>query len=92
VSAALGLPRHTRLVLSLTRLVCGCGWRAAMSERDQRRLAAGGRKFGHNQLTHTRRRLLKRGGKAREANPVECHRLRIAVKKMRYASEFLQTS
>jgi inorganic triphosphatase YgiF len=90
VSAALASPRHTRLVLSLTRWVCGCGWRASMSERDQRRLSAGGRKFGHKLLTNTRRRLLKRGGKARQANPEECHRLRIAVKKMRYATEFFQ--
>jgi len=90
VSAALGSQRYTRLVLSLTRWLCGCGWRESMSERDQRRLSAGGRKFGHDLLRNTRRRMLKRGDKARGANPEECHRLRIAVKKMRYATEFFQ--
>lgn len=91
VSAAVGSQRYTLLILAFTRWVHGCGWRETLSQRDQRRLSARGAEFGHHLLTNIRRRLLKRGGKVHEANPEVLHRLRIAVKKMRYATDFFQS-
>lgn len=90
-SNAVSSPRYTRLILCFTRCVQGCGWRDAMSPQDQNRLTARVTKFARNTLVHDQRRLLKRGRKLRRASPIARHRVRIAAKKTRYATEFFQS-
>ena len=88
---AVSSARHTRLVQSLTRWVQGCGWRACLSLQDQARLTARVAPFARKMLLSQQRRLLKRGGQLHGASPEARHRIRIAAKKTRYATEFLQS-
>lgn len=90
-SAAVSSSRYTRLILCFTRWVQGCGWRDAMSPQDQSHLTARVRKFARNMLVYDQRRLLKRGRKLHGASPKARHRVRIAAKKTRYATEFFQS-
>ena len=88
---AVASARHARLILTLTRWVLGCGWREAILMRDAPRLAAPLRAFARKMLAQRQRRLLGRGRHLRGAGPQARHRIRIAAKKMRYASEFFQS-
>ena len=88
---AVSSARHTRLVLSLTRWVHGCGWRDCLSLQDQTRLTAKVSPFARKMLLLHQRRLLKRGGQLQGASPEARHRIRIAAKKTRYATEFFES-
>ncbi len=90
-SAAVGSLRYTRFILCFTRWVQGCGWRDALSPQDQKRLTTRIGKFARNMLVRDQRRLLQRGKKLRGADPTARHRVRIAAKKTRYATEFFQS-
>ncbi len=90
-SAAVSSPRYTRLILSFTRWVQGCGWRDFMLPRNWKRLTARVTKFARNTLMHDQRRLHKRGRTLHGATPAVRHRVRIAAKKTRYATEFFQS-
>jgi CHAD domain-containing protein len=90
-AAAVSSPRYTRLILHFTCWVQGCGWRDAMARRDQKRLTAPLTRFAHAMLEQQQRRLLKRGGKLQGASAQTRHRVRIAAKKIRYATEFFQS-
>lgn len=90
-ASAVSSPRYTRLMLCFTRWVLGGGWNDAMSQKDQKRLTAPVTKFALNVMTHVQRRLLKRGRKLRGAKPKVRHRVRIAAKNTRYATEFFQS-
>jgi len=90
-SSAISSPRYTHLILSLARWVQGCGWRDAMSTQDQNHLTERGNKFARSRLAHEHSLLLKRGKKLDGASPKTRHRVRIAAKKMRYATEFFQS-
>jgi len=90
-SAAVGSPRYTRLILSFTRWVQGCGWRDAMLPQERSRLAARLTRFARDTLVHDQRRLLKRGKRLQGASPQARHKVRIAAKKTRYATEFFQS-
>lgn len=91
VSAAVNSQRYTRLVLRLSRWVLGCEWRDAMAPPERARLDEPVAKFGRRLLAKNQRRLLKRGGRLHHASPEARHLLRIAAKKMRYATEFFQS-
>ena len=91
VTALVNSERYARLMLSFTRWVTGRGWREGMSPEDLERLESPGATYGRDLLTHHQHRLLKHGGKLHAAEPKACHRLRIAAKKMRYATEFFQS-
>ena len=88
---AVSSARHTRLVLSLTRWVQGCGWRDSLSLQDQGRLTEPVGPFARKMLLEHQRRLLKRGRQLHGASPEARHRIRIAAKKSRYASDFFQS-
>jgi triphosphatase len=90
-AAAVSSQRYTRLVLDFTRLLQGWGWRDVMLLQDQGRLTAPVTKFARRILVHNHRRLLKRGKKLHGASPAARHRVRIAAKKIRYATEFFQS-
>lgn len=87
---AVATPRYTQLVLRLTRWVISCGWRETMSLPDWNRLAGPVKPFARDTLLDGQRRLHKRGRKLASAGAgaAERHRVRIAAKKARYASEF----
>ena len=89
-AAAVGSPRHTRLMLGITRWVQAMGW-----HQDQAAMAAAGNKlrqpvtkFARQTLKRDQRRLRSRADKLRAATPADRHRVRIAAKKTRYAAEF----
>ena len=88
---AVASARHARLILSLRRWVLGCGWRDAMLMQDGHRLAAPLGGFARKTLLQRQRRLFDRARQLRAASPETRHRLRIAAKKTRYASEFFQS-
>ncbi len=90
-AAAVKSSRYTRLMLCLTRWVHGYGWHVTMSPQEQTRLTAQVAKFARTMLMHHQRRLLKRGGQLQGASPEVRHRIRIAAKKIRYATEFFQS-
>ena len=90
-AAAVGSPRYTRLIQRLTGWVQACAWREAMAPQDQKRLTAPLMKFARNMLEQQQSRLLERGSKLRGASPQARHRVRIAAKKIRYATEFFQS-
>jgi len=78
---ALAHPRYTRLLLDLGE------WLATPPE------AAGGRPVGaHAQhaLAERHHRVRRRGRRIRKLPPPKLHRLRIAVKRLRYAVEFFE--
>jgi CHAD domain-containing protein len=77
-------------------LVCcswveGAGWRRALTEAQRGPLDSPIRRFADKTLVRDQERLLKRGNRLRGADPATRHRVRIAAKKTRYATEFFQT-
>lgn len=91
VAAAVGSSRYNLLILHFTDWVKDCNWRNTMAAQDRKRLTAPLMKFAHNMLEHQQRRLLRRGSKLPGASPQERHKVRIAAKKIRYATEFFQS-
>ena len=87
---AIDSPRYTRLMLGLARWIHTRGWREEQ-EGDSARDAALQRpveKFARNVLRKDHQRLRRRARKLAAATPRMRHRLRIAAKKSRYATEF----
>ncbi|GAC1406586.1 MAG: inorganic triphosphatase [Burkholderiaceae bacterium] len=87
-ATAVASPRYTRLVLELTCWVQSCGWRETMSSKAKKRLGVALKGFATVTLRHARRRLQKRGAGLAGASAAARHRVRIAAKKVRYATEF----
>jgi inorganic triphosphatase YgiF len=88
-ATAVGSPRYTRLMLSVTRWVHTMGWRAdATTEKAAKGLAQPVTKFARQILRRDQRRLRTRAKNLRAATPEARHRVRIAAKKTRYAAEF----
>lgn len=88
-SALLNSPRYSQLMLSLGGWLEGAGWRLS-PRTDRQRLDKPLAKFTEQTLLQTQKRLLKRGKRLKKANPDTRHRVRIAAKRLRYASEFFQ--
>ncbi len=78
----------TRFALSLERLTSGRGWRSAMAEDRLLELAEPVAAFAARSLDQLDRKLRKRGRHFRSLSPEARHALRIAMKHMRYATEF----
>ena len=89
VRAAIEAPTYTRYMLQLRRWIEAHDWRRATSEQAawlDRPLVD----FAAHVLGKRHRKALKRGQRFRELSAAARHRLRIALKKLRYATEFLQ--
>lgn len=84
-------PRYTKLMLVCCSWVEGAGWRRALTEAQRGPLDSPIRRFADKTLVRDQERLLKRGNRLRGADPATRHRVRIAAKKTRYATEFFQT-
>ena len=79
--AAVAAPRTTRLMLGLARWLLVVD---AQPDQQMKRLPS----YTRDMLEHHQRRLRQRGKQLEDGSVQARHRLRIAVKKMRYAIEF----
>ena len=82
VTALLAGPRIPILMLDLV------GWAEAGAWRKRRRAGRSVPEFAAERLDRAWRRVRKRGGIIAVLSPEDRHRLRIEVKKLRYAAEF----
>ncbi|MDX8123641.1 CYTH and CHAD domain-containing protein [Janthinobacterium sp. GMG2] len=80
--------RYTACMLGLQRWLQARAWRDSCSARQLRRLDARVSPFARATLRKDQRRLIKRGKRLLHATPQQRHRVRIAAKKTRYATEF----
>jgi triphosphatase len=80
--------RYNRFHLSLRRWI-GCrGWRNELENRSLAALLEPAPILAGRVLTRLHRKALKRGSRFRHLQPEARHKLRIALKKLRYATEF----
>ena len=80
--------RYTACMLGLQRWLQARAWRDSCSTGQLRRLDARISPFARASLRKNQRRLLQRGKHLLQAMPQQRHRVRIAAKKTRYATEF----
>ncbi|GAA4030462.1 CHAD domain-containing protein [Actimicrobium antarcticum] len=85
-SAAIGTARYTRLMLGLARWLFGI---AAVDEQTATPLHL--TFIVHDLLARNQERLARRSHQLRDGTPQARHRLRIAIKKLRYATEFFSS-
>lgn len=85
---AVASPRYTALLLGVQGWLHGCAWRANCTPRQLQHLDASVQDFARRTLRADQRHLIKRGKRLRQATPQQRHRVRIAAKKTRYATEF----
>ena len=90
-AAAIDSIRYARLWLMLGGWLQGAGWCVAPTPGQAAALAAPLARYGRQVLARSQKRLRRRGKRVRKADPRQCHRLRIAAKKARYATEFFQS-
>lgn len=87
-AVAVSSPRYTRLILALTRWLQASGWREDLSGKARKCLGRPLPRFAETVLAQRRQRLHKRARGLAGASAPTRHRLRIAAKKSRYATEF----
>ena len=85
---AVASTRYTALMLGLQRWLHGSDWRSSRTPRQLQRLDAGVQGFARRTLRADQHSLMKRGKRLLHATPQQRHRVRIAAKKARYATEF----
>jgi inorganic triphosphatase YgiF len=85
---AIRSPRHTDLVLRLSAWLDGRGWREGTDAEAMGALDAPVRALASRLLHKQRKRALKRGRKFETLSAAERHRVRIALKRVRYSVEF----
>lgn len=92
-AAAVGSVRYTRVLLMLSGWLLGARWRNAESTQPAASAVdASLGKFARKVLMRSQRRLLRRGARlTHDDAPGTRHRLRIAAKHIRYATEFFQS-
>jgi triphosphatase len=83
-------PRHTAVVLRLLRWFEGRGWRAPQAPAAEALTAPIGA-IAPDILDRRRRKVRQRSRRFARLTPHERHRLRIAVKELRYTVELLRT-
>jgi inorganic triphosphatase YgiF len=87
-AAALAAPRWSRLVLETAAWTARRAWRDQALSADSARLFLPGPLFVAPLLERRHRRAMRLGRRLAEASTEERHRLRIRLKKLRYAAEF----
>ncbi|MBC7686139.1 MAG: CHAD domain-containing protein [Bdellovibrionales bacterium] len=80
--------RFETLLGELAHWVERRSWRQGMSGKWRARLKLRVTGFADDIMEHTRQRLIKRGSKLKGADAATRHRMRIAAKRARYATEF----
>jgi triphosphatase len=86
--AAVSSDRYGKLVSSLEQWVEQRGWRDDIPAKGRLRLKLRVTDLASTILEQEQRRLLKRGSKLKDADATQRHRVRIAAKRTRYATEF----
>ena len=89
--AAIGAPSYTRFLLQLGRWIEAGGWREDATPKGAAWLDRPIVAFADRLLARRHRKALKLGRKFEDLTPPERHRLRIALKKLRYATEFFDS-
>jgi inorganic triphosphatase YgiF len=87
---ALADPRYTRFHLSLSSWIASRGWRNELGAQPLAVLLEPAPILAQRVLTRLHRKALKRGAHFARLVPEARHRLRIALKRLRYAAEFYQ--
>ena len=85
---AVASSRYTAWMLGVQRWLQAGEWCASRTPRQLQRLDAGVLGFARKTLRADQRRLMKRGRRLLHATPQQRHKVRIAAKKTRYATEF----
>lgn len=80
--------RYQRLVLTLAGWITAEGWNLAAQGASTEALQKPVTEFAAGILEKRYRQARKRGRRLDERSPAELHRLRIAIKKFRYATDF----
>ena len=88
---AVGSIRYARLLLTLGGWIQGARWRELLVESERGALAAPLVRFAAQTLALCYGKLKKRGKQLRGGAPEARHRVRIAAKKVRYATEFFES-
>lgn len=88
---ALHSTRYAKLVLTLASWRFRSGWREGGDEARLSLLEKPVSAFAEDMLRRSRKRLQKRGRHFSQLNVQKRHRMRIAAKKLRYATEFFQS-
>lgn len=86
---ALDSPRYTRLVLELGRWLARRGWRDQPLDEASAQLFAPARGLASELLERRDRKVRRLGERIDELSVPELHRLRIQLKRLRYAAELL---
>jgi triphosphatase len=86
---ALADARSTRFVMRLGAWIEARGWRGNAGPENLPQLAEPAFSFARRILSVHHGKVLKRGRHFRELTPQKRHRLRLAVKKLRYVADFL---
>jgi inorganic triphosphatase YgiF len=81
-------PATTRFALNARAVLARRAWRAGLSGAELPRLTQSVRAFAGEALERLHKRALKRGRRLLQLPPPERHRVRIALKNLRYAAEF----
>jgi triphosphatase len=89
--AAIQAPSYTRYLLQLGHWIEACGWRAQATERGAKWLDRPIVEFAAHLLGKRQRKALKLGRQFEQLSAEDRHKVRIALKKLRYATEFFET-
>jgi triphosphatase len=89
--AMVGSPSYTRFLLQLGRWIEASGWRDEASAKGAAWLDRPVGAFADRLLSKRHRKALRLGHDFAGLAPEERHRLRIALKKLRYATEFFNS-
>lgn len=84
-------PRYTAFVLNFSRWLDEAAWHVTSNTTRREILGAPLKAFASTLFERDYRRLAKQGRKLALATPEKRHKFRLAVKRMRYASEFFAT-
>jgi triphosphatase len=88
---AISLPRYTTLLLKIGAWVEGKGWRQQPISEHSAMLFSPVTELADRLLAKRRRNALKRGAHFAGQSAAHRHELRIALKKLRYATEFFRS-
>lgn len=87
-ATAVSSARFAKSLSALENWVERCGWRGDVLAKGKAQLKMRVTDFADAILAHEQQRLLRRGRKLKQADPRRRHRVRIAAKRTRYATEF----
>ena len=91
VSEAVASPRYTNLLLRMGGWLDGKGWRQQPVSESSAVLLGPVVTLADRLLAKRRKRVLKRGAHFARQTPAHRHDLRVALKKLRYATEFFRS-